>query len=321
MSRNRFVFKPDKLEYRQVGNNLGYRVGRILWVVASGLFGGFIIILMYSLFFDTPRERELREENSSLSRDHELLSQKYEEQVDTVLRELIQIDENIYRAIFETEPLNSPAEKSIIRDYSHLFNLMSKVIVDSTANELNDLIRDVRLNSLEYINLERNINLKQEMLAIIPGIQPIRNEDLTRLASGFGERMHPYYKIVKFHSGIDFTAPTGTEVYATGGGTIEEIDRTRRGKGNTVILDHGFGYKTVYSHLDDFNVRKGQVVKRGEVIGWVGNTGLSVAPHLHYEVMLDGKNMDPVHYFFLDLDPVEYHKIIELSAKSGQSFD
>ncbi len=321
MSRNRFVFKPDKLEYHQVGNNLSYRVGRILWITASGLLGGFLIILFYSLFFDTPRERELREENSSLSRDHELLSQKYEEQVDTVLRELVRIDGNIYRAIFETEPLNSPTEKSRIRDYSHLFKLVSKIIVDSTVNELNALIRDVRLNSLEYVNLERNLSRKQEMLAVIPGIQPIKNDDLTRLASGYGERMHPYYKIVKFHSGIDFTAPTGTEVYATGGGTIEEIDRTRRGKGNTLVVNHGFGYKTIYAHLDDFNVRTGQKVERGEVIGWVGNTGLSVAPHLHYEVLLNGENMDPIHYFFLDLDPVKYDKIIELSAKSGQSFD
>jgi murein DD-endopeptidase MepM/ murein hydrolase activator NlpD len=321
MNKNRFIFRPEKLEYRQVGTNLGYRIGRILWITGSGLLAGLIIIALYSLFFDTPRERQLREENVSLSQDYELLTEKYN-QVDTVLRELTRIDENIYRAIFETDPVNSPAaEKSKLRDYSHIFRLLSKTIVDSTAYELNSIIREVRLNSLEYINLEKNVNRKMEMVSHIPGIQPVDNEDLTRLASGYGERMHPYYKIVKFHSGIDFTAPTGTEVYATGDGTIEEIDRTRRGKGNTVVINHGFGYKSVYSHLDKFNVRNGQQVKRGEVIGWVGNTGLSVAPHLHYEVLLNGDHVDPVHYFFLDLDPVNYNKLLELSAKSGQSFD
>lgn len=163
---------------------------------------------------------------------------------------------------------------------------------------------------------------KEEMLRSIPAIMPISNKDLTRTASGWGYRIHPIYKIRRFHYGMDFTAPTGTEVYSTGDGTIAGIKSSKRGLGNHIIIDHGFGYQTVYAHLDRFNkLRVGQKVKRGDVIGFVGSTGLSTAPHLHYEVHLNGKKVDPVNYYFNDLSPEEYERMIELSMRSGQSFD
>ena len=150
---------------------------------------------------------------------------------------------------------------------------------------------------------------------------PISNKDLTRTASGFGLRVHPFYKITKFHAGMDFTSPLGTEVYSTGNGVIEDVVASQRGLGKHIIIDHGFGYKSIYAHLDRFNVRKGQKVQRGDVIGFVGNTGMSLAPHLHYEIKLNGKNVDPINYYFNDLTPSEYDKIIEIASKTGQSFD
>jgi murein DD-endopeptidase MepM/ murein hydrolase activator NlpD len=159
------------------------------------------------------------------------------------------------------------------------------------------------------------------MLACFPAIMPIANDDLTRTASGFGMRIHPYYKISKFHSGMDFTAPMGTDIYVTGDGVVESIIQEKRGYGNHIIINHGFGYKTVYAHLERFNVRRGQKVKRGDVIGFVGNTGMSLAPHLHYEVHLNDAAVDPSNYYFNDLTAEEYDRMIEIASRSGQSFD
>jgi murein DD-endopeptidase MepM/ murein hydrolase activator NlpD len=159
------------------------------------------------------------------------------------------------------------------------------------------------------------------MLACFPAIMPIANNDLTRTASGFGMRIHPYYKISKFHYGMDFTAPMGTDIYVTGDGVVESITQEKRGYGNHIVINHGFGYKTLYAHLDKFNVRRGQKVKRGDVIGFVGNTGLSLAPHLHYEVHLNDAPVDPSNYYFNDLTAEEYERMVEIASRSGQSFD
>ena len=208
-------------------------------------------MVLYSVLFDTPREREVRQENEALSQDYEILTQKYE-RIDTVLKELKDIDENIYRTIFETEPLggHTTGEKSV--DYTYLLKLSNRVIVDSTARELNYTMERISHESTEYQNLISNAGHRNELLMSIPAIQPIENEDLTRLASGFGYRMHPIYKIEKFHEGIDFTAPTGTDVFAAGDGMVDDIDRSGRGHGNSIVIDHGFGYKTSYSHLDSY---------------------------------------------------------------------
>ena len=162
---------------------------------------------------------------------------------------------------------------------------------------------------------------KEDMLRSIPAIIPISTKDLTRIASGFGLRIHPIYKISKFHAGMDFTAPLGSEIYASGDGTIESVNSGKRGMGNYIVINHGFGYSSVYAHLDSFAVRAGQKVHRGDVIGYVGDTGLSIAPHLHYEILLNGQHVDPVNYFFNDLSAAEYEEMIEIASRTGQSFD
>ena len=242
--------------------------------------------------------------------------------IDTVLNELQNIDQNIYRTIFETEPIKASDDLlSGFENYYNLLNRESKAIVKETKKSLDNIFQGVKLTEAEYYYLKENTNDKATVLSNIPAIQPIHNPDLSRLASGYGNKMHPIYKIVRFHEGIDFTAPTGTEVIAAGNGIVRELERTKRGRGNSIIIDHGGGYESVYCHLDGFKVKQGQLVKRGDIIGLVGSTGLSVAPHLHYEVRLKGKTVNPVNYFFLELDPKNYNKMIELSINSGQSFD
>jgi len=176
-----------------------------------------------------------------------------------------------------------------------------------------------RRNASAYlVTLAKN---KEEMLASIPAIQPVSNEKLTRVASGFNYRIHPSYKIRHFHTGIDFTSPRGTEIYATGNAVVKKLSRKKGGYGNHVVLDHGYGYSTLYAHMSKFKVREGEKVNRGDVIGYVGSTGTSTAPHLHYEVIKSGKKVNPVNFFFNDLSPEEYEKVLELSSQSNQSFD
>jgi murein DD-endopeptidase MepM/ murein hydrolase activator NlpD len=317
----RFIYDPENLQYHQLDKSFRGKLLRILFWLGSSIILGLLIVLGYSFFFDTPRERELRQENISLMEDYQYLNQKYS-RIDTVLNELQNIDENIYRTIFETEPVHDKdGEVSSFVNYFNLANRDGNLLVIDTKKGLEELFREVSFSEAEYYYLKQHIADKAEFLQSVPAIQPVKNPDLSRLASGYGNRMHPIYRIVKFHEGMDFTAPTGTEVVATGNGVIVELERTRRGRGNTLIVDHGYGYQSIYSHLEGFKVKKGQRVTRGEQIGIVGNTGLSVAPHLHYEVRLNGKPVNPVNYFFLELDPEQYNNMIELSIKSGQSFD
>lgn len=317
----RYVYDHENLKYEQIDKNLKSRILRIIAWVASSLVLGLLIIVLYSLFFDTPRERELRQENIALSEDYKFLTRKYA-RIDTVLKELQSIDQNIYRTIFETEPVSdSQTNENNLEDFFKLIKYDNETIVYKTKLSLDAVFSEIRLQESEYNYLKQDVNHKNELLITIPAIQPIYNPDLSRLASGYGNRMHPFYKIEKFHEGVDFTAPTGTEVYATAGGNVKELNRTRRGKGHTVVIDHGNGYETLYSHLNDFNVRRGQSVQRGDQVGTVGNTGLSTAPHLHYEVRLNGEPVNPINYFFMELTPEQYDKMIELSINSGQSFD
>ncbi len=317
---NRYTFDQDRLRYNELNNNIRTKVVKIFSYIFSSFFVGILLIVIYSFFFDTPRERQLRQENESLLKDYQVLHQRYS-RIDTIINELSTMDKNIYMTIFETEPMPESRSKFHFENYHELFNKSNNDLVWDTYEQLENIYDRMNEFSPEFQSLNRMAARKEELLSSIPGIQPVYNKDLTRMASGFGNKMHPYYNIKKFHSGMDFTAPTGTDVYATGAGVIEEIRNTNRGHGKTIVIDHGFGYKTVYSHLDKFNVRRNQEVLRGDIIGWVGNTGFSVAPHLHYEVHFNGKPVNPVNFYFLDLSPAEYDKMIELSVKSGQSFD
>ena len=226
--------------------------------------------------------------------------------------------------IFEAEPI-PPSVRSAgfggVNRYIDLQGYESADLVIETAQRLDKISKKLYVQSKSYdevINLAKN---KEKMVACVPAIMPIANKDLRRTASGWGWRIHPIYKIRKFHYGMDFTAPTGTEIYASGDGVVEVVENSLRGYGKRIVIDHGFGYKSLYAHLNDFNVKRGQKIKRGEVIGFVGSTGTSTAPHLHYEVFKNNKKVNPVHYYFNDLTPEEFDKMIFISSNSGQSFD
>jgi len=278
---------------------------------------------VFSAFFDTPKEKGLKRENEQLKLQYEILNKRFD-LVENTLQDLQQRDNNIYRVIFETDPIPSSVRKAGYggsERYKKLRNLNNSELVIKTSKRLDKLSKQLYVQSTSYDQIINMADNKEEMLSSIPAIMPVSNEDLTRTASGYGWRIHPIYKIKKFHEGMDFTASTGTEVYATGEGVVETVKQSYRGYGKRVVIDHGFGYKTRYAHLADFNVRKGQKVKRGDVIGYVGNSGLSTAPHLHYEVEKGGEKINPVHYYFNDLTPEQYEKMIFISRNSGQSFD
>jgi murein DD-endopeptidase MepM/ murein hydrolase activator NlpD len=233
-------------------------------------------------------------------------------------------DDNLYRTIFGAEPISTTLREGGeggINRYKNLEGYSNSKLVIETASRLDRIQRKLYIQSKSFDEIIQMTQNKEDMLKAIPAIMPISNKDLTRTASGYGLRPHPIYKIVMPHNGMDFTAPTGTEVYATGDGTISFVQSLPRGYGKHIIIDHGFGYTSTYAHLNDFNVRRGQKVRRGDVIGYVGNTGTSVANHLHYEIQLNGNHVDPVNYYFEDLTPDEYERIIEIASKTGQSFD
>lgn len=307
--------KYDKLE-----NNFRVWFWRVIAYTFAGLFSALILNILYIALFDSPKERMVRNENEELKRQYQILQDR-KATVDTVFKEIKRTDENIFRLIFETEPAESNLEEYQTLNYVQLKNYSDRQIVIATANQLDSLLDKTRKERLDYDILRIKSEDRAELLPFIPAIQPIENSDLTRTASGFGYRMHPIYKIKKFHRGMDYTAPVGTPVYATGSGLVEVVSRSRRGSGNQIVLDHGYGYKSVYSHLNDINVKQGKSVKRGDEIGTVGNTGLSAGPHLHYEVLFNGEAVNPVNYYFMELTPEQYDQMIILSKNSGQSFD
>ena len=320
MGKSQYRFNPDEMNYDRLDDGFRSRLWRGVIVVAGVLVMAILLTFLYMILFDSPRERQVRRENEELKRQHAILKER-KQMVDTVIREIKHTDENIYRLIFETEPVKEQLGAGTMDPYQALLRENDRDIVLSTAHRVDSLLEKTNRESLNYDVLRIKGEDKHEMLPHIPAIQPVENRDLTRTASGFGYRVHPFYKIRKFHTGMDYTAPVGTPVFATGNGTVEVAERSRRGSGNRVVIDHGFGFKSVYAHLSEIRVRRGQTVGRGDMVGTVGNTGFSIAPHLHYEVVFRDKPVNPVNFFFLELGPEAYDKMILLSKKSGQSFD
>jgi murein DD-endopeptidase MepM/ murein hydrolase activator NlpD len=317
---SQFKFNPDDLKYERLNNSLKSRIWRVVIYMFAILVVAILLNVVYSLFFDTPRERLIRNENEMLQRQYDDLS-KRKHRVDTVMKEIQQIDRDIYRVIFETEPVDPTNIKSSEGIYTNLLRTSCEEIVNYTARKSDSMMLHNDMTASQYDVLLIKGTNRAELLPCIPAIQPIDNPDLTLVASGFGFRVHPIYKILKMHQGIDFSAPVGTVVKATASGVVSDLVKSGRGLGNRIVIDHGFGYETVYACMAELNVRRGQAVERGDQIGTVGESGLSVAPHLHYEVRLNGEPVNPINYFFLEITPRQYDQLILISMKSGQSFD
>lgn len=323
MAKVKYKFDHNSLKYDKIVLSGKQKFYRFLTYFTATLLIAVIYNVFFITFFDTPKEKGLIRENQQLATQYEVLNNRFD-LVEKTLEDLQKRDDNIYRVIFEAEPI-PPSVRSAgfggANRYIDLQGFKNSELVTETTRRLDKISKKLYVQSKSYDDVIEMSKNKEKMVACVPAIMPISNNDLRRTASGWGWRIHPIYKIRKFHYGMDFTAPTGTDVYATGDGVVEVVENSLRGYGKRVVIDHGFGYKTLYGHLNGFNVKKGQTVKRGEVIGFVGSTGTSTAPHLHYEVFKNNKKVNPVHYYFNDLTPEEFDKMIFISSNSGQSFD
>lgn len=323
MANTKYKFNPDSLSFDKIRLGLKAILLRSLAYIIGSVLIAMVLNFLFGLFFDSPREKALKREIEQLTLQYDLIHREMGN-LEKVIDHLQETDDNLYRTIFGAEPVQSTQRQAGIGGvsrYDELEGFRNSELVIETAKKLDAMRKKVYVQSKSFDELILLAREKEDMLRSIPAIIPISTKDLTRIASGFGLRIHPIYKISKLHTGMDFTAPLGTEVYASGDGTVISVQSSKRGMGNYIVINHGFGYTSLYAHLESFNVKEGRKVRRGDIIGFVGNTGMSVAPHLHYEVKLNEVNVDPVNYFFNDLTPAEYEKMIEIASKTGQSFD
>lgn len=323
MKKSVFRYNTKTLAYEEVKPSTGKRVLRWSALITSSLIFGFVIFLVADQVIDSPEKKRMRRMLEQQTQQLQQFNQRMEHAT-KVLDDLQQRDDNIYRVIFEADPIPEDVRKAGfggINRYRELQSMENGQMLAETSQKLDILTKQIYVQSKSFDEVIELAHRKEEMLASIPAIQPVSNKDLKRLASGYGYRIHPIFKTKRMHFGMDFTAPSGTEIYATGNGVVVERVKSKKGYGNHVVVDHGFGYKTLYAHMSEFNVRKGQKIKRGDVLGYVGNTGTSTAPHLHYEVIKNGRKINPVNFYFNDLTPEEFDRIIQLSSTANQSFD
>tara|TARA_B100000945_G_C20411108_1_gene612612 strand:- start:977 stop:1948 length:972 start_codon:yes stop_codon:yes gene_type:complete len=323
MAKVKYYYDTKTLSYKQIKLSKAKKIINLFFFLLGSAFTGLLMILIFFYFFDSPKEKILNREIQQLRTQYKIIEKKLS-QVESVLDDIQQRDDNIYRVIFEADPIPKSIRKAGyggINRYEDLNGYNNSELVISTANKIDQITKQLYIQSKSFDDIIKLAKNKTDMLASIPAIQPVSNKDLSRMASGYGPRIHPIYKTKKFHAGMDFSAKTGTPIYATGDGVIYKVRKSRRGYGNHVIINHKYGYKTLYAHMQKYIVKRGQNVKRGEIIGYVGNTGTSVAPHLHYEVHKDGKKINPVNFYYNDLTPAQYEKMLEISSQNNQSFD
>ncbi len=323
MAKIRYHFNTKSLKIEKVQITLKQKIFRMLSVFATGLvFATAVLVLAYN-FIESPKERIMQREIEQYELQFKILNDRLG-QVQKVVSDLQDRDDNIYRVIFESEPIPSSVREAGFGGadrYSKLEGFKNSEIISNTTRKLDLITSQLYVQSKSFDEVFALAKRKEDLIAAIPAIQPVSNKDLRRIGSYFGYRTDPFYKVSKFHEGIDFTATVGTDVYATGDGVVSQAERSFGGYGNIITINHGFGYETVYAHLSRLGVRRGEKVKRGQVIGQVGNTGKSTAPHLHYEVHKGGKPIDPVNFFFNDITPEEYRLMIEYSQQPSQTLD
>lgn len=323
MPKVKYHFNTSSLKYEKVVIGWKKRLLRILgWLSTAVVFGAIIMLFSYNLF-DSPKEKQLRRQLEETSYQVDILKQRAE-QVEAVLRDLQERDNTIYRVIFESEPIPESIREAGyggIDRYRSLRDLYNADLVTDVTKTFDKLSKQLYVQSKSFDEVWDLAKNKSQMLSAIPAIQPVANKDLRRMASGYGMRIHPIYKTFKMHTGMDFTAPVGTEIHATGNGIVARVEYNGRGYGNNIIINHGFGYQTLYGHMSKMMVRPGQRVSRGDLIGYVGNSGTSTGPHLHYEVHRGGNPVNPINFYYNDLTPEEYEMMVEMSSKTGQSFD
>ncbi|CAN5198543.1 M23 family metallopeptidase [soil metagenome] len=323
MKKIKYYFNTHTLRYDKLVTPFRVKLLRVFAFLATTLVTAAIIVAIAFRYIDSPETKILRSENHDLNDKYEVLNKRVQ-QLQQQMLELQNRDNNVYRAIFEATPIPDSArqkemEKS--KEVQLVQNMGETELVKSLTTQLNTLSLQLAYQQRSYKDIDGMIKNKEKLLASIPAIQPVSNKDLRKIASGFGYRVDPVYKITKFHAGLDFTATVGTPIYATADGVVKEASYDAGGFGNHVVINHGYGYETLYGHMVRIKTHVGEKVKRGEVIGYVGSTGKSTGPHCHYEVHKGGQPVDPVYFFYNDLTPEQYDQVLKLAKAANQSFD
>lgn len=323
MARIKYYYDTETCKYERVRTRKSDIVLNALGFLSLTVMMAVGLLILYDNYFESPKELILKNEVKELEFYYDKLNKDIE-QISQILDDIEQRDDNIYRVVLGAEPIEKSVRDAGVGGADRYADIRDKNISHSELvialhEKVDRVRRKLYIESKSQDEVVQLAEKKEKLYASIPAIQPIANKQLIALASGFGLRIHPVYKVKKMHNGIDFAASIGTPIYATADGTVSKVEVRFSGYGKMVEIDHGFGYRTRYAHMHDFAVKRGQQVKRGDLIGYVGNTGLSTAPHLHYEVFINDQRVDPVHYFFNDLTAAEYEKILELASAENQS--
>jgi murein DD-endopeptidase MepM/ murein hydrolase activator NlpD len=324
MKKIKYYYNTNSLRYEKLVTPLRVKLLRFFGFIAAALVTALILVSIAFRFIPSPEAKLVKAQYQNMKDNYDVLNDR----VQTLQQEMASLenrDNQVYRSIFESNPLPDSARAKLIeqkKEVEKVEAMNDEKLGNELAKTLNNLSARVAYQFDSYTDIEKLIKNQGEKLASIPAIQPVSNRDLDRIASGFGMRIDPVYGTPKWHKGLDFTAPQGTPIYATGNGTVREASFSAGGFGNHVIINHGYGYETLYGHMVRMKVREGQKVKRGELIGWVGSTGKSTGPHCHYEVHVNGVEVDPVYFFYNDLTPEQFDRLLKKAATgSAKSLD
>lgn len=323
MKKIKYYYNTHTLRYEKLETPLRVRLMQVFGFIAAALVTAMLISFFAFRFIGSPNEKILKLENERMKDHYKELNKKLSD-IQLQVVELENRDNEVYRSIFEANPIPDSARAREMEKELQIAKVEGMVeadLINSIIATLNNLNSRVHAQQASFKEITELINNKEKLLAATPAIQPVSNKDLKRIASGFGYRIDPVYKTVKLHPGLDFTAPSGTPIYATADGVIINAGNRGDGYGNHVIINHGYGYKTLYGHMYRIKVKVGQRVKRGEVIGWVGSTGKSTGPHCHYEVIKNGNKIDPIYFFYNDLTPEQFDRLLKVAAANNQSLD
>lgn len=324
MKKIKYYYNTHTLRYEKLVTPLHVKLLRFFGFIATALVTAFIIVALAFRFIPSPQAKITEMKYDKMKENYDMLASQAStlQQQITILEKR---DNQVYRSIFEANPLPDSARIKLTEKKNEVQKIEAindEQLGNELAKTLNNIRERINYQFASYNEIEKLIKNQGEKLTCIPAIQPVSNRDLDRIASGFGMRIDPVYGTPKMHKGLDFTAPRGTPIYATGNGTIEIAGETGDGYGKHVVINHGYGYETLYGHMYKVKVKPGEKVKRGEVIGWVGSSGKSTGPHCHYEVHVNGQEVDPVYFFYNDLTPEQFDRILKIaSTGSAKSFD
>lgn len=311
------------MRFEKLTTPLRVRLLQVLGYIAASIVTGIIIFAITFRYIDSPKEKLLRQQNDDLKQNYRVMEERIK-QLQLQMDEIANRDNFVYRSIFESNPIPDSArvkEMEKRKEVQLVQSMGETELINSMAAQLNNLSLRMAYQFKSFNAIDNMVKNKAKLLAAIPSIQPISNRQLNRVSSGFGYRIDPVYKDRRLHPGLDFTAPIGTPIYATADGVVKDAGFNTGGYGNRVLINHGFGYETLYAHMVRVKARVGTKVKRGEVVGYVGSTGKSTGPHLHYEVHKNGIQLDPIYFFYNDLTAAQFDRILKLAAASNQSFD